>query len=140
VAQDILEEFGRSGRAGAADVKNRVRFLAGDMLTDELPRTDLLLAASLFHDWPVATCQLLAHKFAGALKPGGEIWIHDAYLNDALDGPLAVTDYSVMLFTGTKGRAYSRQEYRSWLTRAGLKPSPENIPTLMDYGLIWAVK
>jgi hypothetical protein len=140
VAQGLLEEFGRGDRAGAAGVRQRVSFLAGDMLADDLPPTDLLLAASLFHDWPADTCALLTQKFAQALRPGGEIWIHDAFLNDALDGPLAVTDYSVMLFTGTRGRAYSRQEYRHWLTRAGLKPDLENIPTRMDYGLIWAGK
>jgi hypothetical protein len=140
VAQHLLEEFCRSGRPGAATVKHRVKFLPGDMLVDELPATDLLLAASLFHDWPAETCTLLAQKFAHALNPGGELWIHDAFLNDALDGPLAVTDYSVMLFLGTKGRAYSSKEYRQWLSQAGLQPSPVNIPTLMDYGLIRAVK
>jgi O-methyltransferase domain len=140
VAQEALDEFCRSDRPGAAGVKQRVRFLPGDMLVDELPRTDVLLAASLFHDWPTETCALLAQKFADAIHPGGQLWIHDAFLNDALDGPLAVTDYSVMLFLGTKGRAYSRREYRHWLTRAGLQPSPESIPTLMDYGLIWAQK
>ncbi len=119
-------------------IKERVTFLPGDMLTDDLPEADLLLAASLFHDWPTETCKALAEKFAGALNPGGEFWIHDAFLHDTLDGPLAVTDYSAMLFLGTKGRAYSRKEYRSWLSQVGLVPSPENIPTLMDYRLISA--
>jgi transposase InsO family protein len=66
--------------------------------------------------------------------------VHDAFLNDSLDGPLAVTDYSAQLFWVTKGRCYSRAEYRSWFTEAGLKPSMENIPTQLDYGLIWARK
>jgi hypothetical protein len=140
VARELLEEFCQSGREGAAGVKDRVRFLPGDMLADELPRADVLLAASLFHDWPADTCALLADKFADALNPGGALWIHDAFLDDALDGPLAVTDYSVMLFLVTKGRAYSRQEYRHWLAQAGLVPSPEYLPTLMDYGLIAASK
>ena len=140
VAADILDEFSRSDRPGAGSLKERVRFLPGDMLTDELPQTDILLAASLFHDWPTPTCQLLAHRFASALRPGGELWVHDAFLNDALDGPLPVTDYSAQLFWGTKGRCYSRAEYRGWFTEAGLKPTPDNIPTQMDYGLIWARK
>jgi hypothetical protein len=138
VAAEMLDAFSRSGRPGADTVKARVTLRPGDMLTDEIPQTDILLAASLFHDWPTVTCRLLAHRFASALRPGGELWVHDAFLNDALDGPLPVTDYSAQLFWVTKGRCYSRTEYRSWLTEAGLHPAPDTIPTQMDYSLIWA--
>ena len=140
VAAELLDKFGKSGRPRADTVKARVTLLPGDMLTDELPRTDILLAASLFHDWPTPTCQRLAHRFAAVLRSGGELWVHDAFLDDALDGPLAVTDYSAQLFWATKGRCYSRAEYRSWFTDAGLKPAAETIPTQLDYGLIWARK
>ncbi|GAB3689945.1 methyltransferase [Spirosoma flavus] len=140
VAKELLDDFGRSGRPGAESVPERVTFLAGDMLTDTLPKADILLAASLFHDWPTTTCQLLANRFAEALRPNGELWAHDAFLNDTLDGPLAVTDYSAQLFWGTKGRCYSRAEYRSWFVEAGLEPMEETIPTGLDYSLIWARK
>ncbi|GAB3925926.1 methyltransferase [Larkinella terrae] len=140
VAAELLETFGKNGRPGAETVQERVTFHPGDMLTDDLPQTDILLAASLFHDWPTETCQPLADRFAAALRPGGELWVHDAFLNDELDGPLAVTDYSAQLFWGTKGRCYSRREYRAWFTKAGLEPTAENISTQMDYGLIWAKK
>jgi O-methyltransferase domain len=140
VASELLTDFCNSRRQGTGTIKDRLTFLPGDMLTDELPKADILLAASVFHDWPNHTCQQLAKKFSDALNPGGELWIHDAFLNDTLDGPIAITDYSAMLFLGTKGRCYSRKEYRSWLYKAGLEPSLKNIPTLMDYGLISAVK
>ena len=139
VAAEFLGAFCR-GRRDADRLRERVELRPGDMLTDELPRADLVLAASLFHDWPAATGEKLARRFADALRPGGALWIHDAFLNDALDGPLAVTDYSAQLFWVTKGRAYSRREYRRWLSDAGLVPVDENIPTGMDYGLIWARK
>ena len=87
VAKELLEGFGRSGRAGADRVGERVTFVPGDMLTDELPQADLVLAASLFHDWPTDTCRKLARKFAGALPPGGELWVHDSFLDDTLTGP-----------------------------------------------------
>ena len=138
VAAELLEKFCQSGRPGVAGVRERVKFQPGDILTDPLPSTDILLAASLFHDWPTYTCQQLARRFAAALRPEGELWIHDAFLNDELDGPLAVTDYSAQLFWVTKGRAYSRREYRGWLREAGLIPSMESFATQIDYGLIWA--
>ncbi len=140
VAADLLAEFGCSGRPGANTVQDRVTFLPGDMLTDDLPQTDLLLAASLFHDWPTPTCEQLAHRFAQTLRPGGEIWVHDTFLNDTLDGPLAATDYSAQLFWVTKGRCYSRAEYQRWFADAGLTPMPDAIATQMDYGLIFARK
>lgn len=133
IAAEILDSYNK-------DLKSRVTFFAADMLTDDLPKGDILLAASLFHDWPTETCIPLMQKFASAINPGGEIWVHDAFLNDELDGPLAVTDYSAMLFLGTKGRTYSRKEYRTWFSRAGLVPTVQSIPTLMDYALISANK
>jgi hypothetical protein len=135
VSAEILDDFHSKER-----IRQRVTFLASNMLADKLPKADIVLAASLFHDWPEDTCELLAKKFAAAINPGGELWVHDAFLDDTLDGPLAVTDYSAMLFLGTKGRAYSRSEYRGWLIAAGLVPTDNSVPTLMDYSLISAVK
>jgi hypothetical protein len=140
VAAEFLTKLEQSGRPGAENLRNRVRFQPGDMLVDPLPETDLLLAASLFHDWPIDTCEKLAHRFAQAIRPGGELWAHDAFLNDTLDGPLPVTDYSAALFAGTKGRAYSRREYRQWFSQAGLQPTDEDFPTGLDYSLIRATK
>ncbi len=138
VAAELLDTFARSGRSGADTVASRVTFLPADMLTDNLPQTDLLLAASLFHDWPTATCQQLANRFAEALRSGGEIWVHDTFLDDTLDGPLAATDYSAQLFCVTKGRCYSRAEYQGWFAKAGLTSMPGAWPTQLDYGLIHA--
>jgi len=140
VAAEFLDEFSRSGKRGAHSVKGRVRFAPGNMLEDELPRADVVLAASLFHDWPAETCVTLTRRFARALNPGGALWAHDAFLDDTMDGPLAVTDYSAQLFWVTKGRCYSRREYRDWFSKAGLVPVKKEIPTAMDYSLISARK
>jgi hypothetical protein len=140
VAAEFLQDFARSGREGAENVPERVRLLPGNMLEDQLPPADLVLAASVFHDWPTKTCQRLAARLAAALRPGGELWVHDAFLDDSLDGPLAVTDYSAQLFSVTRGRAYSRAEVRRWMSSAGLEPISGEIATGLDYGLIAARK
>ncbi len=140
VAAELMDDFCNRRGNEVKTLKDRITFMPGDMLTDDLPMADLVLAASVFHDWPTETCIMLAQKFAAALKPGGELWIHEAFLDDTLDGPIAVTDYSAMLFLATKGRAYSRKNYRDWLSQAGLMPLPEDIATFMDYGLIAARK
>ncbi len=140
VAAEFLDTYAQSGRPGANTLRERVRLVPGDMLEDDMPRADIVLAASLFHDWPEPTCEKLARRFAAAVNPGGELWVHDMFLDDTLDGPPAATDYSAQLFWVTKGRAYSRKEYHRWLTDAGLTPTEHNIPTRVDYGLIAARK
>lgn len=136
VAREKLDVFCAAGDAAARSVKDRVAFTPGDMLKDPLPRADLLFAFSLFHDWPEDVCEKLAARFTAALNPGGELWVHDVFLDDTLDGPLHATDYSTALFSITKGRIYSRSEHRAWLARTGLDALPHEIPTRMDYGLI----
>ena len=139
VAQSLLEAF-CAQHADNPNLKSRVRFLPGDMLQDDLPKADVIFAFSLFHDWAADTCTLLAQRFAAALESGGTLWVHDAFLDDTLDGPLAVTDYSAQLFLNTRGRAYSVNEYNTWLSAAGLVPDSTIIPTLLDYALLAARK
>lgn len=135
VAAETLESFCKQ-HPEATSLSERVRFMPGDMLEDTLLSADIILAASVFHDWPADVCYTLARRFAEVLRPEGELWIHDAFLNDALDGPLPVTDYSAQLFWVTKGRAYSRKEYRHMMEAAGLAPLAVQFATQMDYGLI----
>lgn len=140
VAAEFLDGYASSGRPGAATLRERVQLVPGNMLDDALPRADLVLAASLFHDWPEPICEKLAKRFAATLNPGGELWVHDMFLDDSLDGPLAATDYSAQLFWVTKGRVYSRREYRRWFASAGLTPTEANVQTRVDYALIAARK
>ncbi|WP_395845621.1 hypothetical protein [Cystobacter fuscus] len=65
--------------------------------------------------------------------------MHDVFLNDALDGPVAVAHYSAILLTLTEGRAYSAAEYRAWMREAGLEPG-EVVPTLVHCGVLPARK
>lgn len=133
-AQELLEEFCTEKKAPS--IRERITFLPGDMLEDTLPKTDLLFAGSLFHDWPEDTCLDLMHRFAGALRSDGELWIHDTFLNDDLTGPVPATDYSAALFWATKGRIYSRHEHEEWMLSAGLAPTAHRPATGLDYGLI----
>jgi SAM-dependent methyltransferase len=140
IAEECLEDFCREKNADLADFRRRVRFHPGDMLADELPRADVVLAFSLFHDWPGETCEILAGRFAGALNPGGTLWVHDEFLDDTLDGPLEAALYGAQLFWITKGRIYSRAEHRAWFEKAGLKPLDARVPTALNYSLIAAGK
>lgn len=122
--------------AEAAGVADRLRLQPGDMFADPVPAgADVMLLSNILHDWDVPECQTLVSKLASALPQGGRLLIHDAFLNDALNGPLPVALYSANLFCVTEGRCYSAGECRQWITEAGLRA--ENVvPTLIHCGVL----
>ncbi|MCA9065614.1 MAG: methyltransferase [Planctomycetaceae bacterium] len=120
-------------------VQDRVDFLAADMFVDDLPPSDVILLSNILHDWDIPECRQLIQRCADALNPGGRLVIHDVLLNDDLDGPLPIALYSAALFTLTEGRAYSAQEFCSWLAAAGLTPQPPQ-PTLVHCHAIQAMR
>ncbi len=125
--------------AAAHGVADRLECRPGDMFADAVPQADVVLLSNVLHDWDVPQCRALLGRCAGALPPGGRLLVHDAFLNDALDGPLPVALYSAALFCLTEGRAYSAAEYRAWLAEAGLTPGPV-VPTLIHCGVLPAVR
>jgi predicted O-methyltransferase YrrM len=112
VAREMALEYG---------VAERLECVAGDMFADAIPTgADVCLLSNILHDWGTADCGRLIARCATALPRGGRLIVHDVLLNDALDGPLDVALYSAALFCSTEGRAYSRAEFASWLSAAGL--------------------
>ena len=112
------------------EVADRLQLQEGDMFADELPEADVILLSNILHDWDVPECRQLVQRCAAALRPGGQLVIHDVLLNDQLDGPLPIALYSSALFTLTEGRAYSAAEFSEWLQAAGLTVKPP-VPTLI---------
>jgi predicted O-methyltransferase YrrM len=117
-------------------VAERLECRAGDMFADPIPEgADTVLLSNVLHDWDVPQCRDLVQRCAAALPVGGELFIHDVYLNDTLDGPLPIALYSASLFRLTEGRAYSAGEYREWMQEAGLVPG-EIVDTLVHCGVL----
>lgn len=106
--------------AAEDEVGNRLECVPGDMFVDALPEADLILLSNVLHDWDVPDCRRLVGRCAAILPPGGKLVVHDTFLHDELDGPLAVALYSAALFSLTEGRAYSAAECATWLREAGL--------------------
>jgi precorrin-6B methylase 2 len=131
VAHEMGERFG---------VLDRMQLLAGDMFADPIPAgCDVILLSNILHDWDVPECQRLLDRCAVALPAGGQLLIHDVFLNDAMDGPLTVALYSTALFTITEGRAYSAAEYRAMLSKAGLEAG-QIVATSVHCGVLPARK
>ncbi|MGE4550715.1 MAG: methyltransferase, partial [Opitutales bacterium] len=126
VAEESGEEHG---------IGDRLELREGDMFTDELPSCDVALLSNVLHDWNLPECETLVQRCADAVKPDGEVIIHDVFLNDEMDGPLPIALYSASLFSLTEGRAYSAAEYRAMLEKAGLRPG-EVTSTLVHCGAL----
>ena len=106
--------------AEAAGVTDRLELREGDMFADPVPPCDAMLVSNILHDWDVPECRVLVRRLADALPGSGRLLIHDAFLDDTLDGPLNVALYSANLFCVTEGRCYSAAECRQWAEEAGL--------------------
>ncbi len=126
VAEGFAKEYG---------VEDRLQLLPGDMFTGEYPKADVVLLSNILHDWDIPQCQQLIKHSTQALNPNGRLLIHDVFLDDTLDGPLPIALYSAALFTLTEGRAYSVQEYKTWLQDAGLNVTGP-IETLIHCGVL----
>ncbi len=110
-------------RRGFSD---RVTVVTGDMLEEPLPAGhDVHLYSNVLHDWDVPVVLQLLEKSHAALKPGGRLVIHDAFLNRKKDGPLHVAEYSVMLMHATQGRCYGVGEMEGWLRQVGFDECQE---------------
>jgi predicted O-methyltransferase YrrM len=129
VAEEMADAYG---------VAERLECRAGDMFAEPLPAADAVLLSNILHDWDVAECRQVIAQCAASLRPGGQVLIHDAYLTDALDGPLPLALYSAALFSLTEGRLYSAAEYGVWLREAGLSPQPVR-ETLASWGVLAGV-
>jgi predicted O-methyltransferase YrrM len=128
-----------SEMATAHGVADRVELQPGDMFADPVPQADVVLLSNVLHDWDVPECKTLLGRCADMLAEGGQLLIHDVFLNDALDGPLPIALYSAALFCMTEGRAYSAAEYSTWLREVSLTPGPMTA-TLVHCGVLPAVK
>jgi SAM-dependent methyltransferase len=103
-----------------AEMADRVRVTAGDMLTEPLPvGADVHLFSHVLHDWGEDDVRRLLASSHAALASGGLFIDHDAHLDEDEAGPLDVAEYSVLLAHSTQGRCYSVGEVGRWLRQAG---------------------
>ncbi len=119
---------------------DRVDTVACDMLAEPLPEGyDVHLFSNVLHDWDVDVVEQLLRASSAALPPGGQLVVHDAFLNAGKTGPVDVAAYSVLLMHVTQGRCYSVSEITAGLLATGFA-SPSLVPTALGRGALVAVK
>ncbi|MGQ0644585.1 MAG: methyltransferase [Elusimicrobiota bacterium] len=99
-----------------------VFFKAGDYHKTPLePKSyDLILMSHITHDeGPKENAMLIKRAYA-ALRPGGQVVIHDFMLESGQREPLFAALFSIHLLSYTRsGRTYAESDYREWLAAAG---------------------
>lgn len=123
----------------AAKVESRLTTHTADMWKDELPKGDVHFYGSVFHDWPLERCEVLAARSFAALPSGGRILLHEMLLNDDKSGPASVAAFSVSMLFGTQGRQYSALELTTLLRKVGFG-SVEVKPTFGYWSVVSATK
>lgn len=101
---------------------DRVSFLEGDYLEDDLPGGfDAAWLSHVLHGEGPNGCATILKKVAAALDPGGLLLIHEFILDDTMDGPLHPALFSLNMLLGTpEGRAYSESQLAAMMREAGL--------------------
>lgn len=112
-AEKTIDRFGLS---------DRVRFVAGDYLSDEITGSfDAVWLSHILHALSPGQCRSLIAKAVKVLSPGGRIFIHEFILADTRDTPLFPALFSLNMLLGTgQGRAYCQGELIEMLKAAGV--------------------
>ena len=118
--------------AQAAGVDGRLQTRPGDAFTVDFGTGfDIALVTNFLHHFDHATCTAFLKKVRAALKPGGRVVVLEMVPNaDRVTPPLAA-GFSLTMLAGTPaGDAYTFDEFREQLERAGFRNvSAHAIPT-----------
>ena len=103
------------------EVKERVKYIAGDMRTDPFGENyDLVLLAAICHMWGPKQNQELFAKCGKALKKDGRIVVVDFILNESRTAPTQAAMFAINMLVSTReGNTYAAGEYIAWLERSG---------------------
>lgn len=115
-------EITREALSRRPALARRARLLPADYRKAGFGREsyDLILMSHITHDEGPQTNRELLRKSREALRPGGQVVIHDFTVSPDRTAPLFGALFSVHMLVYTRGgRAYTSGEYKAWLAEAG---------------------
>ncbi|RVE58323.1 hypothetical protein OJAV_G00208140 [Oryzias javanicus] len=95
---------------------NKVSFVAGDFLEDELPKADLYILARVLHDLTDEKLHILLSKIAQTASPGCGLLLSEIFLDEDRGGPSRGLLQALSL---SEGKQRSASEYKLLLERHG---------------------
>jgi O-methyltransferase domain/Dimerisation domain len=108
--------------AGAQGVSDRLRFEAGDMLSDPFPAADVITMGHILHDWSLEQRRDLLRKAYAAVPDGGAVVVFDAVIDDERrQNAFGLLMSLNMLIETPAGSDYTGADCRGWMEEAGLR-------------------
>ena len=119
--QPTTEKFARSV-AKKYELTDRVDFVGGDFLSDDIPQGfDVAWLSQILHGENPADAARLVARGAVALNPGGILAVQEFIIDDDRKGPVQPSLFALNMLVQTDGgQAYTEGEIRSMLADAGL--------------------
>jgi SAM-dependent methyltransferase len=114
VARGVVERYG---------LKDRIEFVGGDFLRDELPKgQDVAWLSQVLHGEGPENAARLVKNAAASLNPGGLLCIQEFVLDNDQSGPAHPAMFSLNMLVGTdSGQSYALGEIKAMLASAGAK-------------------
>lgn len=104
----------------ANGLSDRVSFIPGDFLRDDLPRADALIMGFILHDWDLPTKGMLIRKAYAALPPGGFLIVYEMLINDERRTHLPGLLISLNMLIETRGGFdFTGADCVGWMREAG---------------------
>ena len=139
LAREAIEQRG---------LADRVSVRTGDMFSADfgagsgdggLRDFDTVLMSNVVHDWELPQVATLLSAAWRALRPGGQLVLHDAFLGHGPARDRRIAEYSGLLMKFTAGRCHGLDDIRAALLAAGFE-SIEVAPSVVNRDLVVAVK
>lgn len=107
----------------AAGMEKNIKLLPGNFMKDELGSGyDMIFISQIFHAYAADECISLLNKCRASLNKGGQVVVHEFYLDESRTSPLQGAVFAInMLVNTTNGRTYTPNEMSSWMKKAGFR-------------------
>jgi hypothetical protein len=111
----VFEEF-----IAQHGMRDWVKFVSGNFLTDSLPTADVLIMGHILHDWDLSQKRMLLEKAYAALPKGGALIVYEAIIDDERrQNAFGLLMSLNMLIETTGGFDFTGADCQAWMREAG---------------------
>jgi hypothetical protein len=106
----------------AAGMTERIKVVAGDFFTDDLPKADIVTMGNILHDWNLEKKKILIRKAYDALPKGGALIAIENLIDDARrENAFGLLMSLNMLIEFGDAFDYTGANFREWCSEAGFQ-------------------
>ncbi len=101
---------------------DRLRFHAGDFLSDPLPEAEVLIIGRVLHNWDLNTKRMLLKKAYNSLPARGALIVYERMIDDQRKATVSSLLASLNMLIMTEGGFdYTAADLINWMTEAGFR-------------------